>query len=380
MNDQNLHILNSNHLEFPRDVGSMNFNDFVESSFSNFLNTILLFEGELGKSITARYSEIEQNCFLIKECINLLSVDSNNNNIPFSLLSPLYQALLDHHKLLSEKFMENSLNNWYRIRSSPENNVTNRSDIFHIPFHILKKADNKNLFSNRFSDGSRPMLYLANSMYLAWKECKSPDIKNVYAARFELDEQLNNLFIPANSNAYYSPFNFIKHMNRSLPNLNIKLNKVQNSPYKTETGVEELTNFMAIWPILFALSIPNNGKNENKEYLFPQYFMKWVLSNSFDGIAFATSQRSKEMSTQDWEINLVIPAVKESTNKYCEKLSKTIKLTNPIRIQDKINYIPMNIQLTNKRMQIPNETNYSSTIYCKAEYFLDDDNNIKYLE
>jgi len=380
MNDQNLNILNSNHLEFPRDVDSINYTDFVESSFSNFLNTILLFEGELGKSITARYSEIKQNCFLIKECINLLTVDSKKNNISISLLSPLYQALLDHHELLSEKFMENSMNNWYRIRSSPEKRITKRSDIFHIPFHILNKTDNKNLFSNRFSDGTRPMLYLANSMYLAWKECKSPDIKNVYAARFELDEQLNILFIPANSNAYYSPFNFINHMNRSLPNLNIKLNKVQNSPYKTETGIEELTNFMAIWPVLFALSIPNNGKNENQEYLFSQYFMKWLLSTSFDGIAFATSQRSKEMSTQDWEINLVIPAVKESTNEYCEKLSKTIKLTSPIRIEDKMNYIPMNIELTHKRMQIPNEANYSSTIYCKAEYFLDEDKNIKSLD
>ena len=102
--------------------------------------------------------------------------------------------------------------------------------MFHAPFGMQQRPC-------RFSPHGVPALYLANSVYLCWKECDEPPLDDCHIARFEVDAPAEDfLDLACSHEAYVAP---LEHAD-----LGVDPRRVTNGPLKDDV-VDELAG---LWP------------------------------------------------------------------------------------------------------------------------------------
>jgi hypothetical protein len=98
---------------------------------------------------------------------------------------------------------------------------------------------------------------------------------------------------------------------------------------------QHIENFILSFPLLFACSVDVLDYNSDfiPEYIVPQNLLQWVIKqDDIDAIQYSSNRTKHKLKPIHFEseANVVIPAKKFKSVGYCELLSKTIKLTNPI--------------------------------------------------
>jgi hypothetical protein len=248
-----------------------------------------------------------------------------------------------------------------------------RKHMFHAPFEMKSKTN------YRFSTPDRPTLYLGNSVYLCWLECRRPDPADCFVSRFEVDwSGFEFLDIAGSHELYLAPLD--------LPEvLDLDPRSVTNSPFVADV-TSELVDYLAVWPLFAAVSVeqPTAGVERPAEYLIPQLLMRWASDREgFFGVRYFTSKDDSSSNSQDWPINFAIPARTAKSSGYCDVLQERIRCTLPQSLAlmdqkplrelvtreagDRRQEALGRVMITEGRTMTP----YIESIYGKMEYWLD---------
>ena len=165
---KNIELFNDPFYDLPKKNDDLPYLDYISSNLEEYLKRINNFEGEIKDAIEKNRGNLEILC----SCIL--------NSMKLYLEGKTFNAYNDLSKGL-DKVKDSLLRESYT-------KVKNRRDIFHIPF------ERKHLVStNRYSIPGVPCVYLGNSIHTCWNELRSPKIKYLYAARYEIDLNTINL-------------------------------------------------------------------------------------------------------------------------------------------------------------------------------------------
>jgi hypothetical protein len=306
--NKNLEILSKPIFNLPVERENIDFIKYLEKKFDEFHKTLSEFDGELGDYIKSN-SEIiscQMNCIFS----SLHSYYEGKTATAYAQLTNCLEKVCCHLWIQS-KTITNGRDKYYRIRLG-ENKQYQKSDLFHIPF------EKRNLVKRqRFSLPGLPCLYLSTSIYTCWEELNRPNINNVHASRFDLNESdIKLLFLDQRTE--------------------IIRNMIEQTYEKcSEASQMHIKKFIVSFPLLLACSIKVNDYNSDfvPEYIIPQLLLQWVNNcDGIDGIQYISNKTkySIEPITFESETNIVIPPKKFSDIGHCPELVKTIKMTNPI--------------------------------------------------
>jgi hypothetical protein len=313
----NLAILKSSAFELPKARRAQDFDRMLEATFADYFKHLGEFDGPLAESIAARKNRIEM---LAASIVDAWYRGSEGKIDPALTcldtgLAAVQKELASTSRRLSKML---PMQCWYRIAAWE--GVSTREHMFHTPFELPQR-------SYRFSTPATPSLYLANSVYLCWLECGRPRFERCFVARFEIDttgfEPLN---IPANSNAYITPLDYF-----GIPGLDVDARQVMSSPYIQDV-TSELAEYLTIWPLLAAVTVRKEARASDRppEYVIPQLLMLWVRKGySHIGIRYFTSKSDRSTNSQDWPIDLALPARTRKALGYCDFLRTRARWTEP---------------------------------------------------
>jgi hypothetical protein len=125
--------------------------------------------------------------------------------------------------------------------------------------------------------------------------------------------------------------------------------------------------------------------NDPPEYIVPQLLTRWLArKEDYLGIRYFTSKDDPSTNSNDWSINLVLPARSNRPSGYCEYLAKKTRFTNPQELSA-MEKIPLNELVTrtagdqrqlasgryNLRWPDGRIEEYIGTVFGKMEYWLD---------
>ena len=313
----NLAVLHSPALELPKARRARDFGLMVEATFADFFERLDDLDGPLTQLIAARQSRIETLAASIVDAwyrgsegdvdSALASLDRGLGAVRKEIVSMSRR----HSKILPGQC-------WYRLAAW--DGVSAREHMFHTPFECPQ-------LSYRFSTPAAPSLYLANSVYLCWLECGRPRFERCFVARFEIDMTgFELLDIPASSEAYVSPLDF-----PDIPGLDFDARQLMNSPYVQDVA-SELADYLTLWPLLAAATVRKRAPAPERqpEYVIPQLLMLWVReSDSYIGIRYFTSKSDRSTNSNDWPIDLALPARTLKASGYCDFLRTHARWTEP---------------------------------------------------
>jgi hypothetical protein len=145
-------------------------------------------------------------------------------------------------------------------------------------------------------------------------------------SRFEIDTTgFELLDIPASHEAYVDPL-------VSSAIINSDPRSWGNSPY-CEDVLVELADYLTVWPLLAVVSVRKlePAPDHPPEYVIPQLLLRWTQeSENFLGIRYFTSKGDPAYSSQDWSVNLALPArTKKKDTGYCDFLRARVRCTEP---------------------------------------------------
>ena len=220
---------------------------------------------------------------------------------------------------VSKKYDEISSHIYYRARIS-ENDLTKRSDIFHLPFDADKSLEH----SYRYSTKNQHFLYLGATIYTCYYECECPKTENFYVSAFDIPNNYNILRLAI---LPYEIRNFVED----------DLFDIKN----TEEKENLLLSYINILPLIMACSVKKKEENETAtepdEYIVPQAVMNWTVNmGKWKGIEYF-SNAVPQHSKKNYKLyrNLVLISERDANGeKFCQRLVREIKLTKPIRIGD----------------------------------------------
>jgi hypothetical protein len=353
----------------PKSRPSGNFGVFLEDAFTEFRTRIRQFEQPLAAIMDTRSERVETLSQAILDAWHLGRADHMTEAV-HRLGEGLSAVRVDLHSMSgrhSRGILEGQC--WYRLAAWP--GVTRRQDMFHTPFEISSRPC-------RFSPPDARALYLANSVYLCWKECGEPPLDQCFVARFEVEAPSDSyLDLACSHEAYLSPF--------SLLDLGLDPRTLSNGPYDRD-AVAELAEYLTVWPILAAVSVKRANQSDRNppEYLIPQLTMAWIRNNDdFLGVRYFTTKWEPNMGSQDWEINLALPTRSVRSHGFCEFLQAHTRCTVPVPLAA-LSDIPFAAlasreaveqreqRLGRVMLQRPGElSRYCDTEFGKMEYLLD---------
>ena len=239
-----------------------------------------------------------------------------------------------------------------------------------------------------------PCLYLANSIYTCWAECRLPEIStcvrhqldSIYAARFEFARP------PLLLDLCYPPW-ALKQALWSLEHPvvpDLVGAELAHSPIGADLAsrVRYLGSWLAIWPLLAAASVrtrtadpPDTAK---QEYLVPQMLMTWVRQSlDFDGIRYFSTREPPGIGNYDYAINYAFPVKTSMPSGHCQAMRRLLLCTPPVGFGS-VAGADIRKHLSNedfaraesrfRRYMIVNQNglqHYYGTTYCDMEYVLD---------
>jgi hypothetical protein len=244
----------------------------------------------------------------------------------------------------------------YRLRGidvSELKHIFDRKELFHAPF------DKRGIIStNRYSLSGYPCLYLADSIYVAWREITDgKNTKELYTgAKFENTQDLRFLTLDSHP--------FVERIDKFGTDVILK-----NT---------ELFQYAGLFPLLAVCSVRvNEGERNYKfkpEYVFPQFLLEYVRKSSIlEGIKYRSTR--VESNIEAW--NYAIPPEIIDDTEYCPKLKNLFRISDthnfnflePHKVDPQVGK-KLNINVS----KIPLNGSlylYEETYFAQAEFILD---------
>ncbi len=217
----------------------------------------------------------------------------------------------------------------FRMVGVDDNKPYLRSRVFHTPFDLRSKVS-----TSRYSIAGHPSLYLSTSLELCCKEIHyNPYKQFALAAGFELERSMHTIRV---IELGLKPHDFI-NPNRDEENEHRYIIK----PFFNSGEVR--LSYLLWYPLIAACSFIRINKADPfaAEYVLPQLLMQWVRiqmeskykDDQLVGIRYfsCASKRASEMG-----FNYVFPSSEQNiqSQKYCDVLSKSFRVTEPVYIHD----------------------------------------------
>jgi hypothetical protein len=186
--------------------------------------------------------------------------------------------------------------------------------MFHVPFQLRHLIE-----TQRYSIPGFPSLYLASSIYTAWKEFDCPDLNKVVAIRVEPTENIKIL-------DFGYPTQYLAGTVDTFNSGGVKSNAL--------LGI--LTAPIIAWPLLAACSIMvlNRKAPFKPEYIIPQFLLQLVRNNIFGkdvhGIRYFSIKYGQSNHSILLGSNFVFPVKVGEKSGHCPELKKLFKITEPL--------------------------------------------------
>jgi hypothetical protein len=371
---RNLALLKDPALDLPKvRAAGGDFEDFLDETYAAFFERLEAFEGSLASLIRARNDRMRA---LAAALVSAWPLGRKGDwAAADAQLAAGVRCVRKELIRLSRRHSARILlgQSWYRLAAWK--GVESRRHMFHTPFERPQK-------SYRFSTPGAPALYLANSVYLCWLECGEPRADDCFVSRFEVNPNgFEFLDLPCNHQAYVAPLDF-----PDVPGLEVDPRRVMNSPYVDDV-LTELADYLAGWPIFAAVAVrkPEPAPESPDEYVISQLLMRWTqASDSFLGIRYFTSKHDPSTNSQDWSVNLALPARTKKDSGYCDFLRARVQCTIPQRLSSMHEKSVRDLitrEAGDRRQQAMGRymlrwpdgrlEEYSGTLFGKMEYWLD---------
>jgi len=186
-------------------------------------------------------------------------------------------------------------------------------------YRLRKANDVKRhlLNSFRYSIPGHPALYMANSIFTAFRELGSPDYKDLFVSKLEFTE-------------------FYHH--------SVYLLDMMNRPQSSSPA--NIYRYLARWPLIMAcnLKVEYPDSPFKAEYILPQMVFQWaknkykIRGERIAGVCYnSTKIESFKDGYSGSFYNTAIPVHHSNAKGHCDVLSKMFKLTEPLLFTDALN-------------------------------------------
>jgi hypothetical protein len=384
-----LQLLESSLIHLPKDLANSELADFLHGLYDEFRRATACLGDAVGEEIHAKRAAILTLCDSILAAVAAVRREGMDSAVV--LISSGLDAVRGDLLAVAHQNEETILRgqSYYRVRDAKGTAVSGPFELFHLPFELRHLAT-----AVRYSTRGEPCLYLANSIYTCWMECRLPEISgcardrldSIYAARFEFARSALLL------DFCYPPW----ALSQALADLEHPLGpefaglRMMNAPIGPNlvSRVSYLSSWLAIWPLLAAVSLrtpsvsPANGAKP--EYLVPQMLMSWVQrSLNFDGIRYFPTRELPGNNTNDYAIDYAFPVKSSLPSGYCKALSRLFLGTPPVAFgrvagADIAEHLSeqdfARAESKSRRYMIVDQNSmqhYYGTAYCDMEYVLD---------
>jgi hypothetical protein len=380
-------LVKSDLINLPSELAGATLVDFLSTRYDRFHAAILALGDDVGDEIRPKLYSISILCQSILAAVRAFETEGMPPAL--TLLNAGLDAVRPDLIAVADRNGETILRNQslYRVRDGRGSPLSQPLELFHLPFELRNLAP-----SVRYSVAGTPCLYLANSIYTCWLECRLPKItqgagglEHIYAARFEFvrPAQLLDFCYPpwALSMALDSVENpFPGFSNLPLDNCPLGADPAERSAY--------LASWMAIWPLLMAVSLrtpPASSSGQyTPEYVIPQMLMAWVQQSlGFDGIRYFSTRELPGNSNYDYAIDYAFPAKTLKPSGHCPNLRSLFACTVPVSF-GRVAAANLSRMFTDqdfsraeskfRRYLIVDDTgiwHYYGTTYCDMEYVLE---------
>ncbi len=306
----NAEIFSHNVFSLPKQRDEKNIEDYLNNIYTDYLNQLKKFDGDLGDQVKSNILFIEDQIKKVKE--SLAFYLQGFPALAYTTLSEALNLLDDNNYLPIQKADLETFNSpFYRIRTS-NNKTLKREELFHIPFELREKVS-----TQRYSIPGLPCLYLADSIFVCWEELGRPNKDTFQVSRVDISQsKLKFLFFDTS------------------------LNEIKKKCFPTKNPEGKLLNllipYLCYWPILTACSLIVKKPDDvfKPEYIIPQLLLQWIVSyKKVDGVVYKSNRIKVSKHNIGTFRNVVVPVKKIEPKGLCPQLKKKIKITNPISYQ-----------------------------------------------
>jgi len=383
-----LQCLENDLIRLPKELAGAGLADFLRGLYDQFQLAIINLADDVGDEIRFKRVPISILCESIVAAVSTVHQEGVDSAV--TRIAPGLEAARDDLLTVARQNEETVLRgqSLYRIRDSKGTHLSQPVELFHLPLELRHLAP-----AVRYSVGGTPCLYLANSIYTCWTECRLPAVsecardrlETVYSSRFEFARPALLL------DFCYPPWALSQALDslENPPVPELAGMSMMNSPIGPDpvTRVRYLSSWLAIWPLLAAVSLrtpPGDTRDSEKpEYLVPQLLMVWVqCSLGFDGVRYFSTREQPGDNTNDYAIDYAFPVKTFGPSGHCPALSRLFLCTIPVgfgrvsasNISKLSDQDFTRAESKSRRYMIVDHKGawpYYGTTYCDMEYVLD---------
>ncbi|WP_145053089.1 hypothetical protein [Paenibacillus xylanexedens] len=305
---QKLNILRSelikDELNLPIEYTGVTYLSLLKQKYENFKQSVYLMK-ESDIFTSSEVKSIENSCEAILEALN-----EYLQGMPSSAFNTFKQGtdcLVDYIDKIA-LFSRRTENRFYRIRYDANYAVTQKKELFHIPFESRGYVT-----TQRYSIPGFPSLYLGSSVYACLEELrKVGDTTNLYVSSYKIADHVK-----------FIDFGFPPRVAK------VASDKIEDE----QARFIALKAYYQCWPLLAACSVRvmEDKHTFKPEYIIPQLLLQWVRSSTdYSGIRYFTSRNYSYVNSPHLYQNYVFPVEQNQEKGYCVKLIEKFKLTDPI--------------------------------------------------
>lgn len=249
------------------------------------------------------------------------AIENYYNGSPYNAYESIINAINTVSQDL-EKIIEGALwatdndENLFRMRCS-DNRLRTIEEMCHAPFELRH-----HIATQRYSIPGYPSLYLASSVYVAWKELRQPPQKDkIYTVRMTGAEKLKVMDFSYTPRYLFGVYNIVAGKCH-------------------EREEKYIASYIVCWPLIASCAVISKFSNAafKPEYIVPQLLLQAIrnnaISGAFDGIKyFSMSATHLELEKQRLH-NYVFPVKASKPNGLCDFVKKSFKSTSPLSWSD----------------------------------------------
>jgi len=257
-------LLRSELIHLPKELGDGELVSFLGGLYREFQRAIAGLESAGTEGIRGKRPAISSLCEAILSAV--AAVYHQGLDSAVDLISPGLDAVRSELLTVARQNEATVLQgqSLYRVRDSKGTALSGPFELFHLPFEFRHLAA-----AARYSTDGVPCLYLANSIYTCWTECRLPEISacdtvrldGIYASRFEFDRRPTLLDFCYPPWALSEALDSLEHdpLVPELAGLDTMNAPIGSDPV---SRVQYLGSWLAIWPLLAAVSLrtPSAGR------------------------------------------------------------------------------------------------------------------------
>jgi hypothetical protein len=301
-------------------LSKLSFFAFTKQLLTSYIDGIRAGEAGFDTLKVYPFTEIDfcEAALLIAETLLALADHALHEGLPDGVAYTQLATLMDQHvgdQTIFDLILRTSVRyvapgelRFYRLRSAKTGGAAlSAADLFHMPFNYRTRVS-----TNRFSLPGIPCLYLANSVYTAWRELDEPD--EVAAVRFENVEPIQFLDVDGT-----------RFMHRAIAATD-------------QQQDEQLVLHALFLPFLFLTAQPVQFRDDafKPEYILPQLLadvVRLCFPREFAGVSYRSTRLLTDDSCVGEFINYaVFPKNVYVESGYCASLCQTFRVSDPIRV------------------------------------------------